>query len=395
MNFLLRYFLGYIRFTFFSEHPERVLQYCLQNNLPVWKIDRQGESEISLCILLPRGKNLQFFFDQKLKSGESYRREVLGFPHLLSRYRHRYGFFLGAALAVLLLYFSTCYLWAVEIRGNVLIPDSEIRNQLAQSGVAPGVLKSGIDQSKKELEFAVIHPEYAYVSINLIGTKAVVEVREQEPLQEKVSYEGASNLVAGISGEIVRFEVLSGQIAVKKGDPVPAGKLLISGIVENKNGSFHTVRAAGRVFAKTEREFEVLIPFEQEETVFTGKEKEICTYSVLGLDFCFSGKNIPYDQSESTLSEERMTVFGVELPILIKKQTVRETVKLRNAINIDRATNLSYDSYNQYKREILPPDTEILEENISVTEEETGVRLHARLSLCENIVREQPFEIIP
>ena len=392
MNRLFRALTGYARYTFRSPVPERLLQIALRRNIPIFDIRRTGERELKVCVALFREKRLRPFFDD-LRPGESFERDLGGFPRVLMRYRRRWAFAAGAVLTGLLLSLSTRYIWGVEILGNAAVPDGVIREELAACGVGPGVRSTGFDRVRKETEFIVAHPEYSYVSINLVGTVARVEVRERGELENVTSYDGAVNLVAARGGVVRRYEVLSGQIAVAPGEGVSEGQLLISGVVENKAGSFRPVRAAGRVFLETEREFSVFIPLEREERLFTGKERTENTFSVLGLEWGGTDPVCPFAEYTEDAEEERITLFGLGLPILKKSRICREFLTVKNTINIDRAEKLSYDRYEEWKRENLPAGTEILEESLRLSPEEKGVRLDVCLRLLENAVRERPFEV--
>ncbi len=383
---------GYARYTFVSPTPERLLQVALQKNVPVFGIRRENERTLALSVMVFREKHLAPFFSD-LKPGESYRRRLCGLPRFLYRYRRRWGFALGAALTVFLTALSTRYLWSVEVIGNAAVPDQVIRAELEACGVAPGVRISDLDRLKKETEFIVAHPEYSYVSINVVGTVARVEVREREEVEEKISYEGASNLVASCGGVVRRYEVLSGQIAVRPGEGVAEGQLLVSGVVENRAGAFRTVRAAGRVFLETHRAFEVFIPLEREETLYTGKERSENVYSVLGVESGSGEDPCPFAQYAEEYEEERVTIFGLPLPVLKKSRVFRETVTVKNAISIDRAEKLSYDRFEEWKRETLPDGTEILNESVALSREADGVRLTAELDLVENAAVEAPFRV--
>lgn len=387
-----RYFAGFARYSFSSSVPERLLQVALRKNVPVFAIRRSGDREITLCVMLYRERHLKDFF-ANLRPGEGFRRESVGLPAFVFRHRKRAGFAAGAALTAAALALSVRFLWGVEVAGNSTIPDPVIREALAACGVEPGVRISEMDRMRAEADFLIANPEFSYVSVNVTGTLARVEVREREKQEDPVSYEGASNLVSSCGGRVVRYEVFSGQAAVRPGEDITEGQLLISGVAESKSGAFRTVRAAGRVFVETRREFEAWIPLTREERIYTGKERAQNAYSLLGFDLSFQKEDCPFAEYTESAEEERMTVFGLGLPVIRKSRVFRECVTVQSEINIDRAENLSYDRYETWKREVLPADTEILEEEVEVLREPDGVRLKAALRLVENAVREAPFEV--
>ena len=107
-----------------------------------------------------------------------------------------------------------------------------------------------------------------------------------------------------------------------------------------------------------------------------------------------SGKEAcPFAQYAEEYEEERVTFFGLPLPVLKKSRVFRETVTVKNAISIDRAVKLSYDRFEEWKRETRPDGTEILNESVALSREADGVRLTAELDLVENAAVEAPFRV--
>lgn len=385
-----RYFTGFYRISFFSEHPESILNFALKKNLPIWEIQSE-KNRVKFCVSSPHLFHFAPFFSS-LKEGESYRKEEGGILHLFHLFRKRWGLFLGFFLFLLSLFSSTLFIWGVEISGNAAIPTEEIREKLEEAGLSPGRAISSIDPDAFSLLFQIQNPEFSFVNLNFIGTKAVVEIREREEMKKTERYEGTTNLVASVWGKVVRVEVFSGQSEVKKGDVVTEGTLLVSGIRETKTGSFSMVRAEGRVFAETERSFEVFVPFEEKKTVYTGREKVKKSYELLGFRFSFSPLFAsPFSEYRTIETVEDETIFDRVLPIRIRERIYLETEEKIERIELDRARKLAYDKYDEFKRETFSSDTEFLEENAVLTEQENGVLLNVEMRLVENICKEIPF----
>jgi similar to stage IV sporulation protein len=331
-------------------------------------------------------------FFSSLSEEESYRKEEGGSLRFFAVFRKRWGLFLGFFLFFLALFCSTFFIWGVEITGNTEIPSEIIREKLGQAGLLPGKKISSIDPDAFSLLFQIQNPEFSFVNLNFIGTKAVVEIREREVVPNSESKESATNLVSKIWGTVVRVEVYSGQSEVKKGDTVTEGTLLISGVRENKNGSFSAVRAEGRVFAETERIFEVFVPFEEKKSVFTGKEKTKKIYEILGFHFPFWGTDsAPFEHYKTVETVESMAFFGLEMPIRIRERNFLEIKEKNECLELDRARKLAYDKYDEFIRETLTSDAQILEEKSEITEQENGVFLSVEMRLVENICKEIPF----
>lgn len=390
MNGAFRAALGYERIRFFSESPERILNFILQYNIPVWDIEK-GDGSISFCVSLGRRRYFRDF-EKKLRGNEKIEREKKGSLWLFQRFGKRFGLFFGVLFFFASLAISTSYVWSVQVEGNEIYRENEIRDRLKEIGVAPGVRIKSIDTAEAALLFQVKNPEFSFLSVNLIGTVARVELRERESVEKTKTEETFSNQVAKIAGRIVRFEVLSGEIQVKIGESVPQGTLLISGVRENKSGGFTAVQAKGRVFAETYRRFEETILFEQKKTVYTGREEVYNSYQILGALIGGNGDPIaPFSQFELLETREDVTLFGKELPIVRTAKIFVETEEKNEVVTVDRARILAYDKYEQYKRDIFASDDKILEENVTFSESETGVTITVELVAVENICKEQPF----
>lgn len=390
MNKLYRAVLGYEKLIFTSSEPERILNFTLQYNIPLWGIERNG-SEISFFVSRFARRHFRAF-EEKLLGNESIRWEKRGSVRFFARFGKRLGFFLGAVFFFAMLALSTRYIWSVQVKGQERFTENEIRARLKEIGIAPGALKKEINTSEAELLFQVENPEFSFLSVNLIGTVAQIEVRERESVEKTKPEEHFSNQVAKIAGKIVRYEVLAGEIQVKIGESVPQGTLLISGVRENKNGGFSALDARGRVFAETRRCFEETIPFAQRETLYTGREKVRESFEILGFSFGNSSVSDPPFASFETLTvTEDLSFLGRELPIVQKSLVFLETEEKNEVVTVDRAKILAYDKYEKYKRDIFASDDEILEENVTFSEDENGVTILAEIISVEDICEEKPF----
>ncbi|MBR2615085.1 MAG: sporulation protein YqfD, partial [Clostridia bacterium] len=272
MNGPLRFLMGSYRVFFCAPAPETLLNATHRARIPVWGIRREGDT-LSFSVSASDRDRVTAMVPDDKKEALSLREE--GSLILRRRFGKRTGLILGLTLFLALSFLSTLFVWSVEVEGNVLLSDRELRQRLAEVGVTSGRLLSGIDTAEVALQLRVNHSDLAHASLNLIGTRAVLSVREREPVPREEAPEGeTANLVADVGGRILRYEVLSGKAMITRGEEVQKGALLVSGVLERPNGAFTTVRASGRVFAQTERCFEVTVPLEQTATVFTGRERE-------------------------------------------------------------------------------------------------------------------------
>ncbi len=93
----------------------------------------------------------------------------------------------------------------------------------------------------------------AYASVVKQGRHIVVEIVEELPLVDITDTQTPLPLAANEDGEIVRIVVLRGTAAVKTGDKIKAGQVLIEPFVKDAEGNARAVRAMGIVEAKVRR----------------------------------------------------------------------------------------------------------------------------------------------
>jgi len=390
MNRSFHAVVGFWQVHFVSEKAERILNFALRRNLPVWGLCREKDG-VSFFISSLRYRHLRAFFES-LEEGESLSVRRRGLAGLLYLFRYRVGFFAGLALFFLCLYLSGLVVWSVDVSGHTVESEQAVREKLATLGLRAGVPISGIDTAELSLRLPVEFPEFAYASVNVIGTRAKVEVRHRESLPPEESHKGYVNLVAKHPASIVRYEVLEGTCVVTRAEAVREGQLLISGIREQKNGSFSPVHARGRVFGETERFFTVSVPLEEKSFSFTGREETEKTLSFLGITLPLTGKSRSFESGEEVLvSFEDAELFGLELPFTVKTLVRAEHIEKTRRITVDRAEKIAYDKYNEYKRGTLSPDYQILSEEMSFSYGEDAVTLQVTLRAVEDIAVEVPF----
>lgn len=204
-----------------------------------------------------------------------------GIPHLLYSYRKRWGLLIGAIIAAFIMLSSDDYLWDIRVTGNERLTYSYVVDVLAENGFCVGSRLDGLDIDRTETLAMLSADGISWMSINMNGTVAEVQIREATESPQKTEMRPA-NIVAARDGQIEYLEIFSGEPAVKEGSAVRKGDLLVSGVRDRKNGGFSVTRAEGKVFALTERYFEVSVPLEYTQKVATDSrntEKYIIFFS--------------------------------------------------------------------------------------------------------------------
>ena len=284
MKGLFLFTAGYEELAVASEDSAALIDLCMRYGYVQRRARFAGDRYIFQCTLIT-AKKLRGRLASVGISVEVLRR--VGLPRLLYRYRHRYGIALGALLFLAILFLSSRVIWDVRVEGNRRLSEREVVASLAECGLSVGDFKRQVDTSTVENLLMIESEDISWISINLIGTVAEVEIREREIAEAEDEWD-AANIVAAEEGDIVLFEDVRGNILLKIGDRVEAGDLIVSGIYEGGGGIRYT-SARGKVFARCEEEIRVSVPLEYDKKVYTGEvytekylvffEKEIKIYS--------------------------------------------------------------------------------------------------------------------
>lgn len=255
------FLFGYKRITADLQNAAKILNICGFYGISYRNQNYESDKIVLECSLLGTVRLLRLCKKNNIPivSVTSH-----GLPHLVFSYRHRYGILLGTLIAAVLVYLSGRFLWDVRIDGEVRLSEKQVIEELRACGLYVGMPLKKIDADVIQNRVMIYSDDVSWISINLSGTVAHVEIRESEKIPEQKEIYGAANLVATNDGEIVSFEEVKGQISVKIGDYVREGDLLVSGIRDSTTLGFTYTAADGKVFAKVKDNFEVSVPLEYE-----------------------------------------------------------------------------------------------------------------------------------
>ena len=265
--------------------------------------------------------------------------------HILNRhgpafffYRHkrRWWFLLGMTVFAGMIYILSLFVWQIDIDGNRKYTDALILQALAQMDVKTGCRKSEIDLPEIEEELRIMYNEITWVSASITGTKLQIELREGDLKISGSSGGGQTgnvkrvenrennpktqngesetdlpaNLVADEDAIITNLVVRRGTVAVRYGDEVKKGDVLIEGkvYIYNEDETLKKVdylTAEGDVFGKYQELYEKHYQRKHEVRSYTGKNYRELGVEIVGKSFCLPvWENILKKQlEENTLSE--------------------------------------------------------------------------------------------
>ena len=313
-------------------------------------------------------------------------RDDRGLPSLVLKNKSRLGLYLGALVGILMISLSQAVIWDVRIDGATRLTDTEVRQTLSECGLSVGSLKSSLDIDVIENRVLIVSDDISWISVNVIGTVAKVEIRELDlPPDTEEELPPAANLVAKRGGVIVGFENVKGNIAVNIGDSVGEGQLLVGGIYGDELRGFRYTSASGKVFAEIEKTLSFKISRLYTKKVYTGKAKYEKTLLFFGKEIKFfenSGNLYPlYDKIE--VEEYLRAPNGDRLPFGVR------TVKyLEYSYTQQKRSDDELFSMAEYRMNALICESgELLKRKSSIAITQESCRVQCDIEVIENIAR--------
>lgn len=267
---------------------------------------------------------------------------VLGLPQIFLFFLRRPGIALGVILFTVLTVWSGRIIWNIDIIGNDKVSDESIISLLAELGCSYGDDYTKIDFDRLHSDFLVMSDDISWISVNMKGTHARVEVRElRRGGDEEIPDTVGANVIAAEDAQIMLLKVESGLGAVNNGDVVKKGDLLISGVIPLREGGVRFEYADGEVLSYVSRTVEVEIPFKSTEKTYTGRKSEKNFIKIFKKSINLSlNYGIEYTTYDKIVESERLYLFGlIPLPVWVDKVTFKEYENSETVLESDAAVS--------------------------------------------------------
>ncbi len=306
-------------------------------------------------------------------------------------FRKRFGLALGLLFFLGLIFYCSRFVWQVEISGCETISATEIVEDLKEMGFGVGTRQS-VDVGPIENRYLLGNSKISWMSINIRGTTAYIEVKEKKRKPDIVDLHTPTNIFAARDGVIIQIQDYGGTRQVELGDTVLAGDLLVSGDWTDKYGVRHLSHSIAMVVAATQRNTTVTVPLEEQVRQKTGKTKHFYAISFGKLKFpLYFREKISYNDYDTITKDQPLRIASFAFPIRIYQTRVDEVAAVTVTCTEEQAKERAYTKLGFYETDRLN-GVVIKKREISEEFGEGEFRLRAVYQCEEQIGVEMPIE---
>ncbi len=345
-----KYFAGYVNIGIVGKYPEKLINRCFSEGIALFGLERRDWGARAVV------RAADFKRLRKLSRGSGVTIRILnkrGMPRLRAFVRRNAVFLAALAVFLAAAFALSTRLWFIEVR-TVSIPEEEVIGMLKELGAYSGASKRGFTPNliAKSLD---LDPRIANARVKLSGITLTVDISETiGRAPEKVDPSPAS--IYADRDCVIRFiSAARGRAAVKEGQAVKAGDLLITGDLSDlKEGCL--VEADGLILGEVLYSAAATVAPGVEKSVRTGESVTAVGIGVFGRVFLFG---LPYDEYESEPVKTGI-LASAPFPVSVTEYRVYE---LKNTLIPDTASGVEERARLAAQEKlngILPRDARIL-----------------------------------
>ncbi len=371
---IINFITGIVKIRISGLFPEKFINLCIAQNILLWKIIETQEcfyAYIRLTDFL-QIRPLVLRSRVRIKVMEYY-----GLPFIKKRLKKRKVLVIGAIISVVVLNVLSSFVWFVDVQGNKLVSDLDIKQIAQNNGLKVGIAKSTI--TVKNIENAILYhlPTVAWTSVSINGTRALIEVVEKTlppPLESS-----PADLVAVKDGEITEIVLIYGEPVVKVGDRVSKGDLLIRHSLVLAEAS-KSIRAKGIINAKVRYEALGEAKTKEEQYLRTGQRKVAVAVDFNNQKLWLKKADVSQysffekEQICKSFSKWRKGGFPVELHI----DVYHELEKKWSLQSYDQAVEKAKIQALSQIQNIIPLNAQILKREIEVMSDEDNMNVNVK-----------------
>ncbi len=380
---LLRFLRGTVTFLIMGAFPEKLLNRCARERIPVWDAAPTKGGISARTYAGHYRRTAMLARKESLRTRVTVRRGLRFHARPILK---RKGLLLGAVCGCALIWALTGRLWTIDISGCETIDENALRGELSSRGLFCGAKLREIDARSLAREMLLTDDRISWITVNLRGSTAEVLLSECAPPPETIDpADKWANVVAAEDGVIHSVLPFKGQALCRKGDTVSKGEILVSGVMEDEFGGSMLTYARASVLAGVYEKVTVTVPYR--ERIVTEAPEPLRSR---GLS-CFGRELVAADVPREALRTER-TVRTILYPFL----TIEEAASyLPQTKTVERTPFAAKEEAMRRLRAMRAEEegTVLLGEELTVEEGETALRLHALQYVEKDIAEIREFSV--
>lgn len=388
IKILLSYIAGYMRIAVEGYFAERFINMCTQKNILLWNTKKMGSGIFKCNISIQDFKRLKEI-SRKTKCKVTIKKKK-GLPFFFERYKKRKILAFLIMLLVVIMIAMSNFVWNIEIECDDEIDKNEIMDIINRNGLEIGKIKTDVDPNKIVRSIRYEREDIAWVGVTFNGTNATVKIIKAEEKPEIINPNEYCSIISNKEGIVTKINVQNGLPAVKVGDLVKKGTILVNGWLEGKYTGIRYVHATAEIEAKVWYSKNVRINKKQEISVKTGNEEK--KYSIKFKNFEINlFKTLSKFQNYDTIIEyKKLKIFSdYYLPIELKLTQNYEIEKQQIVYSTNEIKDIYGKKIEQEIEEQIKDATKIVDKQVNIKEEKDYVDIEIIYEVLENIGKEE------
>ena len=384
IKILLSYVIGYVRVTVEGYYTERFINICRNKKITIWNLKRNKSVRLSLNVGIRDFKEITKIA-KKTKCKVKITKKK-GLPFLFNRYKKRKIFFGFLLIIIILIGLSSNFIWNIEIKVENGEQLDNIYEDVISAGLEIGKMKNKINSKEIINQIRLKRDDIAWMGIELKGTNAIVKLVKAESKPNIINEEEYCNIVSDKVGIITKINAKNGTLAVKVGDTVNVGTVLINGWMEGKYTGIRYVHAQGEVEAKVWYTKSTKILYSTTERTETGNKENKYKLKFNNFEINLSKRVSKFEIYDTIDEEKKFKLFSdFYLPItLVKTTNIEQKEEIKN-YDFEQAKNLGIQQLEEELDKIITDTNKIVNKNINTYEKEDGVEVVVTYEVLENI----------
>lgn len=276
-----------------------------------------------------------------------------GLPLVYSRYKKRYGIFVGLILYLAIIVFMSSRVWIININGNSTVKNEEIINYLAENGICCGVSKNNVDSDVLKQKLITVFDDVAWSSVNKQGSILEINITETK---NKSQDDLPCNIISTDDAVIKKISVKKGTVNVRVGDTVTKNQVLVSSVVNYGAGNT-LVHSSGEILAQ--------INIKKTFEIDKNQIHKITIHKIKRRSFEIFGIKIPMylgsikGEYDVEIVTKNVRFFGGDIPVIYKVAHYDIQESKFKYINDFEAKKIADDLLDEYLKYISATSVEI------------------------------------